>query len=71
MTGSTLYLQQLAMHHRIRACLLAGIRSAVLWRQVGEQMASVILSSQNYRYGKTDLFFTLIILFYGANRYAT
>lgn len=37
MTGSTLYLQQLAMHHRIRACLLAGIRSAVLWRQVGNK----------------------------------
>jgi len=23
------------MHNRIRACLLAGIRSAILWRQVG------------------------------------
>lgn len=33
--GSPLYLQQPAMHNRIRACLLAGIRSAVLWRQTG------------------------------------
>ncbi len=44
MTGSTLYLQQLAMHHRIRACLLAGIRSAVLWRQVGGTKWQVLFS---------------------------
>ncbi|HDR1288298.1 TPA: high frequency lysogenization protein HflD [Pasteurella multocida] len=43
-TGSTLYLQQLAMHHRIRACLLAGIRSAVLWRQVGGTKWQVLFS---------------------------
>ncbi len=33
--GSPLYLQQPAIHNRIRACLLTGIRSAILWRQVG------------------------------------
>lgn len=33
--GSPEYLQQIAIHHRIRSCLLAGIRSAVLWKQVG------------------------------------
>lgn len=33
--GSNHHLQQLSIHHRIRACLLAGIRCAVLWRQVG------------------------------------
>ncbi len=33
--GSPLYLQQLMTQNRIRACLLTGIRSAVLWRQVG------------------------------------
>ncbi len=33
--GSPLYLQQAAIHNRIRACLLTGIRSAILWRQVG------------------------------------
>ncbi|TCP96534.1 high frequency lysogenization protein [Cricetibacter osteomyelitidis] len=34
-TGSALYLQQPAMQSRVRACLLAGMRAAVLWRQVG------------------------------------
>lgn len=43
-TGSTLYLQQLAIHHRIRACLLAGIRSAVLWRQVGGSKWQLLFS---------------------------
>lgn len=33
--GSPLYLQQPAIHNRIRACLLTGIRSAILWHQVG------------------------------------
>ena len=34
-TGATQYLQQLSTQNRIRAALLAGIRSAVLWQQVG------------------------------------
>ena len=34
-TGVTQYLQQLSTQNRIRAALLAGIRSAVLWQQVG------------------------------------
>ncbi|MGC7559951.1 high frequency lysogenization protein HflD [Pasteurella sp. PK-2025] len=42
--GSTEYLQQIAMHHRIRACLLAGIRSAVLWRQVGGTKWQILFS---------------------------
>lgn len=33
--GSPEYLQQIAIHYRIRSCLLAAMRSAVLWRQVG------------------------------------
>ena len=33
--GDPQYLHLPTMHHRIRACLLAGIRSAILWRQVG------------------------------------
>ncbi|MFC0308739.1 high frequency lysogenization protein HflD [Gallibacterium trehalosifermentans] len=33
--GVPLYLQQPDIQNRIRACLLAGIRSAVLWRQLG------------------------------------
>lgn len=42
--GSTYHLQQIAMHHRIRACLLAGIRSAVLWRQVGGTKWQILFS---------------------------
>lgn len=33
-TGSISYLQQPTIHSRVRACLLAGLRSAILWRQV-------------------------------------
>ena len=33
--GKQSYLQQPAIQHQIRSLLLAGIRSAVLWRQVG------------------------------------
>lgn len=33
--GTLTYLQQPAIQDQIRACLLAGIRSAVLWQQVG------------------------------------
>ncbi|MDG2940793.1 high frequency lysogenization protein HflD [Exercitatus varius] len=42
--GSPLYLQQPAMHHRIRACLLAGIRSAVLWQQLGGTKWQILFS---------------------------
>lgn len=42
--GSTLYLQQPAIQNRIRACLLAGIRAAVLWRQVGGTKWQILFS---------------------------
>ncbi|WP_133546021.1 high frequency lysogenization protein HflD [Mesocricetibacter intestinalis] len=42
--GSPLYLQQLSMHNRIRACLLAGIRSAILWRQLGGSKWQLLFS---------------------------
>lgn len=42
--GSTLYLQQPSIQNRIRACLLAGIRSAVLWRQVGGTKWQILFS---------------------------
>ncbi|WP_040976761.1 high frequency lysogenization protein HflD [Necropsobacter massiliensis] len=42
--GAPQYLQQLPMHNRIRACLLAGIRSAVLWRQVGGSKWQILFS---------------------------
>ncbi|AAU36905.1 high frequency lysogenization protein HflD [[Mannheimia] succiniciproducens] len=42
--GSIEVLQQTSMHHRIRACLLAGIRSALLWRQVGGSKWQLLFS---------------------------
>ena len=33
--GAPDYLQQQYVQDKVRACLLAGIRAAVLWRQVG------------------------------------
>lgn len=42
--GSSLYLQQPSMHNRIRACLLAGIRSAILWQQVGGTKWQILFS---------------------------
>ncbi|MCW9699084.1 MULTISPECIES: high frequency lysogenization protein HflD [unclassified Avibacterium] len=42
--GSPDYLQQQGIQHRIRACLLAGIRSAVLWRQVGGKKYQLLFS---------------------------
>lgn len=43
-TGAPQYLQQLPIHNRIRASLLAGIRSAVLWRQVGGSKWQILFS---------------------------
>lgn len=42
--GSPQYLQQIGIHNRIRASLLAGIRSAVLWRQVGGSKWQILFS---------------------------
>ncbi|CDG00197.1 high frequency lysogenization protein HflD [Avibacterium paragallinarum] len=42
--GSPDYLQRQGIQHRIRACLLAGIRSAVLWRQVGGKKYQFLFS---------------------------
>ncbi|MDN3609682.1 high frequency lysogenization protein HflD [Vibrio ostreicida] len=41
-TGSPSMLQQSANQHKIRALLLSGIRSAVLWRQVGGKRRHLI-----------------------------
>lgn len=48
-TGSNFHLQQLSIHHRIRACLLAGIRCAVLWRQVGGNKWQLLFSRRKIR----------------------
>lgn len=43
-TGEPSVLKQTATQHKIRALLLAGIRSAVLWRQVGGKRRNIIFS---------------------------
>lgn len=42
--GSPEFLKQSHVQHRIRAVLLAGIRSAVLWRQLGGKRRQVIFN---------------------------
>ena len=41
-TGKTEYLQTADIIHKIRALLLAGIRSTVLWRQIGGRRSQLI-----------------------------
>ncbi|MCW8834515.1 MAG: high frequency lysogenization protein HflD [Colwellia sp.] len=43
-TGEPSILKQTANQHKIRALLLAGIRAAVLWRQVGGKRRTVLFS---------------------------
>lgn len=42
--GNPEFLKQTSVQHRIRAILLAGIRSAVLWRQLGGKRRQVIFN---------------------------
>lgn len=42
--GKPLYLSQEKIQNRIRACLLAGIRSALLWQQVGGSKWQILFS---------------------------
>lgn len=42
--GNPSYLQQGITQHKIRALLLAGVRAAVLWRQVGGKRRQLLLS---------------------------
>ncbi|PSJ46121.1 lysogenization regulator HflD [Zobellella endophytica] len=42
--GNPSYLQQPLVQHQIRALLLAGIRSAVLWRQLGGKRRHILFS---------------------------
>jgi len=41
-SGAPLYLQQPQIQHKIRALLLAGIRAAVLWRQLGGRRRQIL-----------------------------
>lgn len=42
--GSPNILQQKSQQHRVRAVLLAGIRSAVLWRQLGGKRRQIVFN---------------------------
>lgn len=46
--GAREYLEQNAHANRIRACLLAGLRSAVLWRQCGGTRWKIVSGRQKY-----------------------
>ena len=41
-TGTPAHLQQPQVQHKVRALLLAAVRSAVLWRQVGGKRRHLI-----------------------------
>jgi high frequency lysogenization protein len=45
-TGNPIYLQQAANANRVRSLLLAGIRSAILWRQVGGRRWQFLFGKQ-------------------------
>lgn len=46
-SGDPQHLQQTGVQHRVRAILLSGIRSAVLWRQVGGKRRHLIFGRKN------------------------
>ena len=46
--GAREYLEQSSHANRIRACLLAGLRSAVLWRQCGGTRWKIVSGRQKY-----------------------
>lgn len=57
--GAPLYLQQIAIHHRVRATLLAGIRSAVLWRQLGGTKLQLLFSRGKFYATAKEIYSTL------------
>lgn len=46
-SGEPVYLNQTSILHKVRALLFAGIRSAVLWQQVGGRRWQLLISRQN------------------------
>lgn len=57
--GSSNHLQRESIQHRIRACLLAGIRSAVLWRQVGGKKYQFLFSRSKIATTAQQIYSTL------------
>lgn len=45
--GSPALLKRSDNQHKVRACLLAGLRSAVLWRQLGGKRRQILFSRQS------------------------
>jgi high frequency lysogenization protein len=58
-TGEPSILKQTATQHKIRALLLAGIRAAVLWRQVGGKRRAILFSRKKLVHTATALLETL------------
>lgn len=54
-TGNPTHLQQAANANRVRSLLLAGIRSAILWRQVGGRRWQFVLGKQKFEQGLRTL----------------
>lgn len=57
--GSPLYLQQSSIQNRVRATLLCGIRSAVLWRQLGGSRLKLLFSRNKYYQHAQQLYSSL------------
>jgi len=57
--GSAYHLQQQSVQDKIRACLLAGIRSAVLWRQVGGSKWQLLFHRKKLVQAARQLYLTL------------
>ena len=57
--GSAYHLQQQNVQDKIRACLLAGIRSAVLWRQVGGSKWQLLFHRKKLVQAARQLYLTL------------
>ena len=57
--GSVYHLQQQSVQDKIRACLLAGIRSAVLWRQVGGSKWQLLFHRKKLVQAARQLYLTL------------
>ncbi len=57
--GSPVYLRQSGIQNRVRASLLCGIRSAVLWRQLGGTRLKLLFSRTKYYQAAQQLYSSL------------
>ncbi|MGR6980705.1 high frequency lysogenization protein HflD [Testudinibacter sp. P27/CKL/0425] len=57
--GSPIYLQQSGIQNRVRAALLCGIRSAVLWRQLGGSRLKLLFSRSKYQQAAQQIYSSL------------